>query len=513
MRKNFPVTAREQELTDGVTLMSTTDLSSRVTYANAAFLHVSGYSREELTGQPHNLVRHPDMPPEAFADMWATLKGGESWTGLVKNRCKNGDFYWVRANATPVRRNGQVAGYMSVRTKPTREEVAKAEALYQDFCEGRTRGRVFYKGVVVRAGWWSLVQRMPVSWRLHLAAVLPALGGLAAWGLNPEGAGLSMGLTLGGVILASVASGAWLEWQIARPLRRMLQQSLAVASGQACQNCHLDRIDEIGMIMRAINQAGLNLRSLVDDVSEQAAGLRHVSQEIASGNHDLSTRTEQTASNLEQTAASMEQLSATVKNNAESARQATTLAANASSVAGEGGTMVAQVVTTMEDITASSARISDIIGVIDGISFQTNILALNAAVEAARAGEQGRGFAVVAGEVRSLAHRSAEAAKEIKRLIGSSVDRIDVGARLVRDAGQTMQDIVTQVQHVSTLVGEISSASVDQSTGIDQVACAVTQLDQLTQQNATLVEQSATAASLLHHRAERLVDAVGVYRY
>jgi aerotaxis receptor len=510
MRKNLPVTTREHELADGVTLMSTTDLSSHVTYANAAFLHISGYSREELTGQPHNLVRHPDMPEAAFADMWATLKGGESWTAVVKNRCKNGDFYWVRANATPVRRDGQVTGYMSVRTKPTRDEVAKAEALYCDFREGRAKGRAFYKGVVLRSGWRSLVQRMPVSWRLRLGAALPMAAGLLAWGLAPSMATTPM---LAGVALASLAGVIWLERQIVMPLRMILQQSLAVAAGQPCHNCHLERVDEIGMIMRAINQSGLNLRSLVDDVTEQATGLRHVSQEIATGNHDLSTRTEQTASNLEQTAASMEELSATVKNNAESARQATTLASNASTVASEGGAVVAQVVSTMDDITASSARIADIIGVIDGISFQTNILALNAAVEAARAGEQGRGFAVVASEVRSLAHRSAEAAKEIKTLIGTSVDRIDIGARLVQDAGQTMQDIVSQVQRVSTLVGEISSASVDQSTGIDQVACAVTQLDQLTQQNATLVEQSAAAATVLHHRAERLVDAVGVYRY
>lgn len=333
MRKNFPVTAREQELTDGVTLMSTTDLSSHVTYANAAFLHISGYSREELTGQPHNLVRHPDMPEAAFADMWATLKGGESWTALVKNRCKNGDFYWVRANATPVRREGQVTGYMSVRTKPTREEVARAEALYKDLREGRAKGRSFHKGLVARSAWHSLLQRLPVTGRLRLAAMLPLVGGLLACWMAP---GASVAPTLAGVALASLAGTLWLERQIAAPLRLIREQALSVASGQVCKNCHLDRVDEIGMIMRAVNQAGLNLRSLVDDVSEQATGLRHVSQEIASGNHDLSNRTEQTASNLEQTAASMEELSATVKNNAESARQATTLACNASGVASEG---------------------------------------------------------------------------------------------------------------------------------------------------------------------------------
>ncbi|HET6787318.1 MAG TPA: methyl-accepting chemotaxis protein, partial [Aquabacterium sp.] len=457
--------------------------------------------------------RHPDMPPEAFADMWRTLKGGESWTALVKNRCKNGDFYWVRANVTPVRRDGQITGYMSVRTRPSREEVAQAEVLYRDFREGRVRGRAFHKGVIVHTGvlgaWRSWGQRLTVRWRMRAALAAILIGALLAAALLPAWGPWAAPL---GVVMVALATGAWLERRIAAPLDIIQTQALAVAAGQPCHNCNLTRVDELGMILRAVNQAGLNLRSLVDDVNEQAHGLRQVSHEIATGNTDLSSRTEQTASSLEQTAASMEQLSATVKNNADSARQATDLAATASSVAGDGGAVVAEVVATMDDITASSARIADIIGVIDGISFQTNILALNAAVEAARAGEQGRGFAVVAGEVRSLAHRSAEAAKEIKSLIGSSVDRIDAGAGLVQKAGRSMNDIVAQVQRVSALMQAISSASADQSNGIDQVACAVTELDQLTQQNAALVQQSASATAALRHRAERLVDAVGVYR-
>ena len=264
--------------------------------------------------------------------------------------------------------------------------------------------------------------------------------------------------------------------------------------------------------MRAINQAGLNLRSLVDDVNVQVEGLRQASGEIADGNNDLSSRTEEAAASLEQTAAAMDELSATVANNADSARQAAERSAEVSALAHSGGQVVAQVVDTMADISRSSSKIADIIGVIDSIAFQTNILALNAAVEAARAGEQGRGFAVVAGEVRALAQRSAGAAREIKSLIGDSVARIEAGASLTAGAGQTMTSLVTQVQQVTTLVSEIHSASNDQSAGIGQMNQAVTQLDQMTQQNASLVEQSANAAAQLYQRTGRLVEAIHAFR-
>ena len=514
MRSNLPISQREYPIGHDVTLMSTTDRESRITYCNAAFLQVSGFERDELMGQPHNVVRHPDMPPQAFADMWATLKAGESWTALVKNRRKNGDHYWVRANATPVRRNGQVVGYMSVRTTPTRVEIDGTETLYRAFREGRAGSRRFHKGLIVRTGamaWASALQVMPVRWRLRSALLATLCAGV----------GLAAGFGLGGMALAGFTGAAsaltallavWLEQQIDRPLQVVLKQALAVAAGQPAANLNMNRVDEIGLILRAVNQAGLNLRSLIDDVSEQVSGLQTASGEIAQGNSDLSSRTEQAASNLQQTAASMEQMTATVAKNADTARQATVLAGRASDVAAKGGDMVGLVVQTMQKISTSSQKIADIIGVIDGIAFQTNILALNAAVEAARAGEQGRGFAVVAAEVRSLAQRSADAAKEIKSLIGDSVDKVEAGAKLVDDAGRTMEEIVTQVQHVSSLIGEISSSTTEQSTGITQVNAAVGQLDQMTQQNAALVEQSSAAAESMKWQAHRLVEAINVYK-
>jgi methyl-accepting chemotaxis protein len=262
----------------------------------------------------------------------------------------------------------------------------------------------------------------------------------------------------------------------------------------------------------ALKQALGRVQQTLLQVRASAGSVTTASDEIASGNHDLSSRTEQAASSLQQTASAMEQLTATVRNSAESARQANQLAASAAEVAERGGSVVSQVVSTMDEINASSKKIADIIGVIDGIAFQTNILALNAAVEAARAGEQGRGFAVVASEVRSLAQRSAEAAKEIKGLIGASVERVEAGSKLVADAGQTMGEIVGSVKRVSDVIGEITVASGEQSDGIGQVNTAVTQLDQMTQQNAALVEESTAAAESLRNQAQKLAQALAGFR-
>ncbi|MCW5667687.1 MAG: MCP four helix bundle domain-containing protein [Piscinibacter sp.] len=265
-------------------------------------------------------------------------------------------------------------------------------------------------------------------------------------------------------------------------------------------------------VLASLGQMQQGLSAVVTQVRSASDSIATGSTQIATGNADLSQRTEEQASNLQQTAASMEQLNSTVKNNADTARQANQLAGSASQAAEKGGAAMSQVVATMRDISESSKRIADIIGVIDGIAFQTNILALNAAVEAARAGEQGRGFAVVAGEVRSLAQRSAEAAKEIKALISASGDRVDAGSRLVGEAGATMSDVVGQVRRVADLIGEISAATTQQAGGIGQVNDAVTQLDQVTQQNAALVEEGAAAAESLRHQAQSLADAVRVFK-
>ena len=321
------------------------------------------------------------------------------------------------------------------------------------------------------------------------------------------------------VLVAGVAGLALLvvlSWVVVQRIRRSLGAVSAVAQrigeGDLSQPIEVQGRGEVAEMMRARQGMQTSLVRIVGDVRHSSDSIATGSSEIAMGNADLSQRTEEQASNLEETAASMEEITSTVKNNADTARKAATLAGSASQAAVKGGEVVGQVVTTMQDIAAASRKITDIISVIDGIAFQTNILALNAEVEAARAGEQGRGFAVVASEVRSLAQRSAEAAKEIKALIGASVEKVENGTQLVSNAGQSMEDIVAQVQRVSDLIGEISSATGEQTIGISQVGEAVMQLDQVTQQNAALVEQSAAAADSLKHQAARLSEIVSVFR-
>ncbi|MFS2224183.1 methyl-accepting chemotaxis protein [Pantoea sp. B65] len=514
MRNNQPVTQHEYLFDDHATLMSTTDLNSHITYANDAFIEVSGYTPEEIDGQPHNLVRHPDMPEEAFADMWSTLKHGLPWTALVKNRRKNGDHYWVRANAIPVVRNGKVHGYMSVRTKPTPEEVRQAEQLYGEFRAGKSKNRRFHQGLIVRTGmmrWRSMFKTLPLRWRIRttLLTLLP-ISVLSIW-LVGVAAGHIAAFTAVMALLLLLA-GAWLEYQISRPIERLCQQALSVATGASNQVEQIDRVDEVGVTLRAISQLGLMFRWLVDDVSGQAVNVLSASDAIAQGNNSLSRQTEQAAASVQETAATMNQLTATVKSNTETAAQVNNLSISASQAAVDGGEAMRDMVTMMAEITDSSKKIANITSVIDGIAFQTNILALNAAVEAARAGEQGKGFAVVAGEVRNLAQRSASAASEIKHLVETSATRVRVGTEHVNTAGETIGGIVSQVQNVTSLIALISSATAEQATALSEISLAVEDLDRNTHQNAARVQEGAEASDLLARQATRLVEAISVFR-
>ncbi|MGX9697456.1 methyl-accepting chemotaxis protein [Janthinobacterium lividum] len=320
---------------------------------------------------------------------------------------------------------------------------------------------------------------------------------------------IALGL-VGGVL--SLATAWFISSGIVRPLRHAVKVARKVAGGDLSEHIRVDSRDEVGQLLQALKDMNASLITIVGEVRGGTHEIAGASGEIAAGNLDLSQRTQAQASSLERTAASMDELTGTVKQNADNARQANQLAQSAAAVAGKGGTVVAQVVDTMSSINASSKKIVDIIGVIDAIAFQTNILALNAAVEAARAGEQGRGFAVVAAEVRTLAQRSAGAAKEIKQLIGDSVERVDAGARLVDTAGATMREIVASVHRVTDIMGEISMASGEQLSGIEQVNAAIVQMEQVTQQNAALVEQASTAAASMQQRATLLSGTVGIFK-
>ncbi|MCK7247042.1 methyl-accepting chemotaxis protein [Enterobacter asburiae] len=498
------VTQNEYPLDDDTTLMSTTDVHSYITHANDTFVQVSGYQLDELTGQPHNMVRHPDMPKAAFADMWYTLQQGEPWSGIVKNRRKNGDHYWVRANAVPMVRQGLVTGYMSIRTKATAEEIAAVEPLYRALNDGSCMKRI-HKGLVVGKGWLGKLPAMPLRWRVR--SVMAALFAVLAATLIATSAGW---MPLAAAALVMLLGTLLFEQQIVRPVENVARQALKVATGERNSVQHLNRSDELGLTLRAVGQLGLMCRWLINDVSSQVVSVRDGSDRLAQGNEDLNDRTRQTVANVQQTVATMNQMAASVQSNSETAAEVDKLSVAASSAATKGGNAMQTVVKTMDDIADSTQRIGSITSLINDIAFQTNILALNAAVEAARAGEQGKGFAVVAGEVRHLASRSASAANDIRKLIDASASKVQSGSEQVHAAGRTMDNIVEQVKNVTQLIAQISHATSEQATGLSELTRAVAELDSITQKNADLVEESAHISAMVKHRAGRLKDAVTV---
>ena len=522
MRKNFPITQDEVRVRADQYLISKTDLKGRITYANAAFIAISGFTREELVGKAHNLVRHPDMPPEAFQDFWDTLQNKRPWMGVVKNRRKDGGFYWVYAMAVPIYENGTVAGYASVRVKPSQEQIDEAESLYAAINEGRAKGVRLHEGRAVPTGWRKALSQLRRPFSNSLRASLFRMGTLALattgtalyfalTGGVPQGSGLWL---TGGLCLASAVMMAY-GWLIAQRVIRPLDQASLIAQQIATGNLQLD-IDinssesnsEIGQLYFCLD---LMRKSLVGIASDARAGIDasiHAARILEVNNTNLASRTEDQAASLQETAASMEELTVTVRQNADNANQASQLADASMQIAQRGGEVVNEVVQTMQGIHDSSRRIGDIVTVIEGIAFQTNILALNAAVESARAGEAGRGFAVVAGEVRSLAQKSSQAAGEIKNLIDASVSRMAVGAEQAARAGDTMGEVVDSVKRVTDIISEISTASIEQASGLDQINEAMAKMDGVTQQNAALVQDLGNTMSDLASEASDLADAI-----
>lgn len=516
MRVNLPVTQREFPFPTGRTLVSTTDLKGRITYCNPAFVDVSGYTRDELLGQPHNLIRHPDMPSEAFRDMWASIASGNPWLALVKNRRKDGDHYWVQANVTPLMEQGRPVGYLSVRTEASRAQIEAAEQLYAEMRKQAEAGRMtlrLHQGAVVRMDLWGRLQaalRPGTHSRLAWAFGLTALAQALAVHWLPEGFWRVAG-GLGVATVAAVVGSWWVRTWTIDPMRRLLQSANRMAAGDLSQRMQLGEFGVVGQFERALNQLNVNLRAIVGDACTEVQGLRSTAQELANGNQDLSQRTESQAASLEQTASSMEQITGTVRQSAESARSVATFAEQATEITQRGASAVDHVTKSMHGIQTSSERIREIIQVIEGIAFQTNLLALNAAVEAARAGEQGRGFAVVAGEVRSLAQRTATAAREVKQLIEDSAQRVASGVSETDAARRTMAEALEAVQRMTALVGDIDVGASEQLTGISQVNDAVSHMDGLTQQNAALVEQLAAASVSVRSQAEAVAEAVRIF--
>jgi len=520
MRNNQPVTQHEYALKGDDFLISRTNRRGRITYANPAFIEVSGFDREELIGAPHNIVRHPDMPEQAFENLWGTLKNGDTWIGLVKNRRKDGGYYWVRAHVTPIVEDGEIAGFVSVRLKADKASIDAAEQAYTALREGRGghlylhRGEIRRRGVVAALRRWnprSMSSRLAL---LYLACAVP-LAGAGLIGFLGGGATL-----LSSVLPAMAAIGlpllALLFWATARsvlgPVHEAGMFTLQIAAGNLAAKPPRRLSGEMGLLVMGLKLMRRSLGSIVGDVNRGIEVVTPAARDIAQGNEDLSARSEQQAASLQQTASSMEEITATVGQNAENARQASRLSGEASRAVSESGEVMGQVVDTMGRITASSEKMAVIIGTIDSIAFQTNILALNASVEAARAGEHGRGFAVVAQEVRNLAGRSADAAKEIRDLIDGSGREIENGAELVRRAEAAIESVVASVTRVNDIMGDISAASEEQSTGINQINQAVAQMDGVTRQNAERVQASARAAASLEAQVDSLTHSIEVFR-
>jgi aerotaxis receptor len=513
MRSNLPVTGKGFTFPPDQTLISVTDLKGRITYCNNNFVMASGFSRDELLGQPHNMVRHPDMPEEAFRDLWATIQSGRPWSGMVKNRRKNGDHYWVWANATPVRSGDKVVGFLSVRTSPKPGQVEQAERLYAQMRDEVAAGRLKHKLAAgqlrVDTAFGRLLRwlRLGPTGRIYASIIGAAL----APALMAEFDAPTWALVTVAFVGAVIA--IWLARQtFVIPLQQIRDSANRLAAGDLTGAVDVDEIGLLGELQLALAQLAVTVRTVVRDVRHEVANLRGASQEISAGSIELSGRTESQASSLEQSAASMEEISGTIKHTTQVADQGSVLASEAAALSRRSHEAVQAVAETMKDIAESSGKIGSIIQVIDGVAFQTNILALNAAVEAARAGEQGRGFAVVASEVRALAQRTTGAAREIKQLIEDSIGRVENGTRQTHEAQQRMGETMTAVEKTSGLIDEIRRAAQEQEGGVGQITQAVAQLDSLTQQNAAMVEELAAAAKSLDGQVTMVHGTIRVFK-
>ena len=521
MRKNLPVTNIETVVREDQYLISKTDMKGKIIYANPAFIEVSGYSRDELLGKPHNLIRHPDMPPEAFADLWDTLKEGKPWLGVVKNRRKDGSYYWVLANAYPVVEDGKVTCLASVRVKPSREQIEAAEAFYAELNAGRVRGYTVKGGQVVRKGWRRLFDYVAMPFQKTLRASLlrmATLGAgaiaLGAWyaatGGVPSGQAWVAWPAIG-VLTAGMLGYGWIVAQrVISSLDDAARVARQISAGNLTLELHQGESAEVNNLNFYLDIMRKSLISIAHDVEVGVHATHHTAQVLYANNTHLSARTDDNAASLQETAAAMEELTVTVKQNTDNAHLANRLADESMRIAQRGGEVVSDVVETMDGIKESSGKISDIVTLIEGIAFQTNILALNAAVESARAGEAGKSFAVVAGEVRNLALKSSQAAKEVKNLIDESNSRIAAGSEQVARAGATMEDIVNSVRRVTDVMGEISTASEEQTTGLTEINQAVSLMETVTSQNAAMVQDLGQTVRTLSAEAENLEVAIGV---
>ena len=520
MRTNLPINELETAVPDHVYLISKTDLKGRITYVNQIFIDISGYSQQELLGSSHNIVRHPHMPQQLFKDLWHTLQNGRPWVGLIKNRRKDGGFYWVQARVIPLQQNGKITGYASVRIKAQPRDIEKAEQLYQSMQKRQTRHIIMHEGEVLQGKLHHLARRLLHPFKNSLQASLLRFGllsflfsGLNLYLLANNGASQEY-LLHSSVALILAATGLLsYGWILSRRMLTPLANATLVAQQIATGNLLIDvhannRNREVAQLYFYLDMMRKSLQGLAHDVRDGIHTSLNTSEVLAINNQRLSSRTVEQSSSLEQTATSMEEITVTVQQTADNARLADQLARESLNTAEQGGTVVQNMVSTMQDIQQSTLRISDIVSIIESIAFQTNILALNAAVESARAGTAGRGFAVVAAEVRQLAQKSAQAAGEIKHLIDDSVLHMNSGARQAEKAQQPMAEIMQSVRNVNQIIESISSASHEQAQGLGQINQAITDMDNVTKDNALLVDELGGTVEQLAQQAQQLNLAI-----
>jgi aerotaxis receptor len=484
MRINEPVTGCEAVLEPGEYVVSKTDLKGKITYCNRIFKRISQFDEDELMGSPQNIVRHPDMPPIVFKDFWDSLKADKSWRGLIKNRCKNGDHYWVEGNANPIYRDGRKVGYMSMRRRANPAEVQVAERLYSEIRNGSAR-QVVRDGYAIPAGMLGALQHLLTLRTRHRTFALAGLAGLgliASIALPQLGFSNSTAWFGSGVALASLLGLLFcLHFSVFGRIDEAVQVCYRIGSGDLRELPVYDHRDDIGRLLHALTTLAGNMASAVADVNNGSSEMVQAGSRIAAAAEAVSQASGEQAATIEQTSATVENMSVSIESNSENARQTQQISESTARIARNGGKKVADTVAAMK-------QIADQIKVIDEIAYQTNLLALNAAIEAARAGQHGTGFAVVAAEVRKLAERAQVSAQQIAEISSGSVATAE-------EAGALIAEMVPAIEKTSALVAEIAAATAEQTLSSNEVRTAIGQMSEVAQQNAASAEQLALVSA------------------